>query len=209
MTAKIFNNPHARFWSFFEPKVLLCLLIALAMVGGPLSGVTLAIKTKKKVMTYPAATSDKRIANKIEEFKKRLKSLLAPVDYHYVAAGKPDPFMPFLRTEIRKGTPTNSKLAAKKPGRCDTALECMDVGQLTLVGIVLEPNGNGLAMAQDASGIGYTLRLGTRIGYNQGQVVSITRDRVVVKEKVEDLKGQPTYRDRILYLHPEEGDESS
>jgi len=142
-------------------------------------------------------------------YKKRLEKLLSPIDYHYVAAGKPDPFKPFFRTEMRRGPAGKSKKVVKKPDRCDTALECMDVGQLTLVGIVLEPNGKALAMAQDASGIGYTLRLGTRIGYNKGQVVAITRDRVVVKERVEDLRGKPTYRERILYLHPEEGDESS
>ena len=209
MIANILNNPYARFESLFELKLFLCLLISMTLVGGPLSDVTFAKNGNKSVITHPAATSDKKIAKKIEEYEKRLKSLLEPVDYRYVAAGKPDPFKPFLRTEIRKGPENKSTAVAKKPERCNTALECMDVGQLTLVGVVLEPNGNGLAMAQDASGIGYTLKLGTRIGFNHGQVVSITRDRVVVKEKVEDLRGKPTYRDRILYLHPEEGDESS
>ncbi len=207
MIMKILKNFHARFLSLFASKVLLSFFIGMAMVGGPLSNVTLA---KKNVgLKQGVEASNKKIANKIEEYKKRLESLLSPIDYHYVAAGKPDPFKPFLRTEMGKGPSTKSNKVAKKPDRCETALECMDVGQLTLVGIVLEPNGKALAMAQDASGIGYTLGLGTRIGYNQGQVVAITRDRVVVKEKVEDLRGKPTYRERILYLHPEEGDESS
>ena len=188
---------------------LLILFVALAVSTGSTGQKSLASPNKEKIPNRSSTTSNKKIANKIEQYKNRLESLLAPVDYRYVAAGKPDPFKPFLSTEVRKGPSVKQKKVARKPERCDTALECMDVGQLTLVGIVLEPNGGALAMAQDASGIGYTLRPGTRIGYNDGKVVSITRDRVVVKEKVEDLRGQPTYRDRILYLHPEEGDESS
>ncbi len=187
------------------PNLVLCLLVALTIVIGPMTLSSIAGKAAKQ---GTVARTNKKISQKIEEFKKRLDKLLSPVEYHYVAAGKPDPFRPFFRTEMKKSVASVSKPTPTKPDRCDTPLECMDVGQLTLVGIVLEPNGTGVAMAQDASGIGYTLRVGTTIGYNKGKVVAITRDKVVVKEKVEDLKGQPTFRDRILYLHPEEGDES-
>jgi len=184
---------------------LVTLWLALFLIAGPMAYSSLA---KKALEQGSAVSANKKISKKIEEYKKRLDKLLSPVDYHYVAAGKPDPFRPFFRTEMKKPVASSSKHRPAKPHRCETPLECMDVGQLTLVGIVLESNGEGIAMAQDASGIGYTLRVGTTIGYNKGKVVSITRDKVVVREKVVDLKGQPSFRDRILYLHPEEGDES-
>ena len=186
-------------------KVFLPLIFSIFLLSGPMMQSSLATKGVKRVNNK----TSKKISDKIAQYKKRLEKLLSPVDYRYVAAGKPDPFKPFFRTEMKKGIRVNSKTVKKRPESCDTPLECMDVGQLTLVGIVLQPDGNALAMAQDASGIGYTLRVGTKIGYNDGKVVSITRDKVVVKEKVEDLRGKPTFRDRILYLHPEEGDESS
>ncbi len=186
--------------SMYKTFYFILALFIIAIGGYP--GAASALKAPK------AKTATKNISNKIEQYKKRLESLLSPIEYRYVAAGKPDPFMPFFRTEMNKAVSPRKKKFAKKPETCATALECMDVGQLTLVGIVLEPDGNSLAMAQDASGIGYTLRLGTKIGYNNGKVVSITRDRVIVKEEVEDLRGRPSFRDRTLYLHPEEGDES-
>ena len=192
-------------WEMEHLSHTILFLIVALMLAGPMAYPSIAGKAAKKDAGIGA---NKKISKKIDEYKHRLEKLLSPVDYHYVAAGKPDPFRPFFRTEMKKATVAKAKSAPVKPERCDTPLECMDVGQLTLVGIVIEPDGTNLAMAQDASGIGYTLRVGTRIGYNQGEVVSITRDKVVVKEKVEDLKGQPTFRDRILYLHPEEGDES-
>ncbi len=186
-------------------KISLPLIFSIFLLSGPMTMSSLATKDVKQDNNK----ASKNISEKIAQYKKRLERLLSPVDYHYVAAGKPDPFKPFFRTEMKKGVRANSKTVKKRPESCDAPLECMDVGQLTLVGIVLQSDGNALAMAQDASGIGYTLRVGTRIGYNNGKVVSIARDRVVVREKVEDLRGKPTFRDRTLYLHPEEGDESS
>ncbi len=145
---------------------------------------------------------------KIKDYEKRLAKLLTPLTYRYNPAGKPDPFMPFFRTSTSTG-----KNAAKASGkrnrsiRCTTPLECMDVGQLTLVGIVLEQNGSPLAMVQDASGIGYTLKPGMRIGFQHGKVTKIEKEKVIIKEQIENLKGELTSRERILFLHPEESNE--
>ena len=144
---------------------------------------------------------------KIADYQKRLDQLLSPVTYHYSPAGKPDPFMPFFRTGTsgRENAPKIFK-KKKKPTKCDTPLACMDVGQLTLVGIVQEGDGQVIAMAQDASGIGYTLKPGMKIGYRKGRIVAIEKEKVVVREQVENIQGKLTYRDRVLYLHPEESD---
>jgi type IV pilus assembly protein PilP len=157
----------------------------------------------------PKKEAQKKKPVSIDEYRKRLEKLFEPVSYHYVASGKPDPFRPFLQAEMAKvAKRTAPGKKPSKPDHCDTPLECMDVGQLRLVGVVVEGDGQAVAMAQDASGIGYTLRLGTKIGFNNGVVTTISRDRVIVREKIKDLKGNPTFRERILYFHPEEGDES-
>ncbi len=159
------------------------------------------------------ASSTRQLAKesaKVKEFQKRLSELLKPVEYTYDPAGKPDPFQPFLQTAPVK--PIQERLAGtngmkkvnRRPEHCSTPLECMDVGQLTLVAIVIENNGKRIAMAQDAAGIGYILKPGIAIGYRGGHVKRILQDRVVVEEEVETIQGNQAKRDRILYLHPEE-----
>ncbi len=91
-------------------------------------------------------------SKKIADYQERLDQLLSPVVYRYSPAGKPDPFMPFFRTGT-SGRENAPKIVKKrnKPAKCDTPLACMDVGQLTLVGIIQEGDGQVIAMAQDAS----------------------------------------------------------
>ena len=88
--------------------------------------------------------------------------------------------------------------------QCGAALECMDVGQLTLVGIVMMGQKASIAVAQDSAGFGYMLRVGDRIGLHGGRVTKILPDRVIVTEKVEDIQGSLVPRKRVLLLHPEE-----
>lgn len=144
----------------------------------------------------------------LKELELRLQRLLGKTDYHYDARGKPDPFRPFLQTSLKqkqikrqKRTPLDQKVSNKT---CESPLECMDVGQLSLVGIV-EVNGKGsIAMAQDSAGIGYIIRVGDNIGFNQGRVTAILHDRVIVTEQIEDIQGNIVPRKRVLLLHPEE-----
>ncbi len=180
-------------------KAFSCLIIIILIVIFS-SNCLFAASDKKNIKNKSGALLS---SSKIQTYKKRLAKLLSPVKYHYIAAGKPDPFRPFFRNKIAK-VKKKKKTTIKKPDKCNTPLECMDVGQLTLVGIVIDKKGDAIAMAQDASGIGYILKKGTRIGYRSGKVIKIERGRVVVREQVEDLRGELTFRDRVLYLHPEE-----
>ncbi len=150
--------------------------------------------------------SNHKMSPRVMEFQKRLNCLLSPIAYAYSPAGKPDPFHPFLRSKPapvakRKIVATGKR---QRPQHCDTPLECMDVGQLRLVAIVIEGDGENMAMAQDASGIGYVLTAGMPIGYRNGQVVKILSDRVVVEEESEDIRGEMILTQRVLFLHPEE-----
>ena len=139
-----------------------------------------------------------------KEFKERLKKLMEPSGYFYDAGGKPDPFRPFLQTATRRAEPVPTKKQGAKKKQCGAALECMDVGQLTLVGIVMTGQKASIAVAQDSAGFGYMLRVGDRIGLHGGRVTKILPDRVIVTEKVEDIQGSLVPRKRVLLLHPEE-----
>ncbi len=144
----------------------------------------------------------------LKELEARLERLLKRSTYRYEASGKPDPFRPFIQAAVRRhpSKKASGKASLKKALSkvCHTPLECLDVGQLTLVGVVELEGDGAIAMAQDSSGIGYTIRLGDRIGLNNGKVTAIFPDRVVVTEVVEDIEGNMVPRKRVLLLHPEE-----
>ncbi len=150
-------------------------------------------------------SGNKKISPKIEEYMERLEKLLSPIAYSYSPAGKPDPFQPFIRNNSASRRTKQAKDKRKtKPARCATPLQCMDVGQLHLVAIVIGDNAENLAMAEDASGIGYILKPGTPIGYRNGYVKAVLPDRVVIEEESEDIRGDVVLAQRVLLLHPEE-----
>jgi Tfp pilus assembly protein PilP len=167
---------------------------------------------KDKTTVTPVATSITKKSNainskKVKDFQARMEHLMEPATYHYSSDGKPDPFQPFLKTAQEVSGRTAKKQRPKKevrrPEICATPLECMDVGQLTLVGIIANDKGNRIAMAQDAAGIGYFLQPGLLVGYRNGRVKKILPDRVIVEEELEDISGKLTLRERVLLLHPE------
>ena len=80
----------------------------------------------------------------------------------------------------------------------------MDLGQLRLVAVITESGGKRIAMVQDASGMGYLINKGVKIGYNKGSVKDILPDKVIVEEETENAWGRHMTRERILVLHPEE-----
>ena len=67
-------------------------------------------------------------------------------------------------------------------------MERYDIGQLKLVGIVWgikEPR----AMVEDATGLGYIVKIGTLIGPNEGKVKAIKPTEVVIEESFVDFYG--------------------
>ena len=179
-------------------RLLSCCLVALSMVLGQCYAAPVRAHDSKK--------SSEKVSPKVKEFEKRLNQLLSPITYAYSSAGKPDPFQPFLRAKparvVKKGVVRKAK--NQKPSACATPLECMDVGQLRLVAIVVEDSGQNMAMAQDASGIGYILTPDMSVGYRNGHVKAILPDRVIVEEESENIRGEMVMTQRVLFLHPEE-----
>ena len=190
---------------YYREFIYTTLLITISLCGlCCLSG------CKDKTTVTPAANSiTKKSAaiksKKVKDFQVRLEHLLEPITYYYSSDGKPDPFQPFLKTapKASRRTAKRPKKEFKRPEICATPLECMDVGQLTLVGIIASDKGNRIAMAQDAAGIGYFLQPGLRVGYRNGRVKEILPDRVIVEEEFENVRGEMTLQKRVLLLHPE------
>jgi len=116
--------------------------------------------------------------------------------YKYNPAGKPDPFKPLIRENVRK-----------KPGEAGfvSPLQRQDIGQFKLVGVA----GWGkkrMAMVVDRKGKSYILISGTPIGLNQGRVAMILGDQIVVEEKTRGSSGK-TKTNRLtlkLYRHLDE-----
>lgn len=117
-------------------------------------------------------------------------------EYHYDPIGKRDPFKPFIQLEKKETT-------AK---RAVAPLQIFDLTELRLVGIILLP-GKKVAMVEDPSGKGYNIREGTLIGKNEGRVIDIMKDEVVVEERFVDEMAQTKTRKVSMKIQREQGGE--
>ncbi|UCD83267.1 MAG: pilus assembly protein PilP [Deltaproteobacteria bacterium] len=105
------------------------------------------------------------------------------IEYRYDPYGKIDPFEPFLLVEGPGVEPENP-------------LEQSDVNDLKLVGLIWgirDPR----AIVVDPSGKSYVVRKGTRLGRNEGELIGIYKDRIVVLEKIRNLEGDVVKTNKI------------
>ncbi len=132
----------------------------------------------------------------------------------YDPSDKVDPFEPLFKPEEEEEEPAEDESAeeattAEKPKKKKriprTPLERMDLNQLKLVGIIRAESGNR-ALVEEASGKGYIISKGTYIGIHSGQVARILRDRVIVEEEYEDIRGEITTRERELKIEKPPGE---
>lgn len=96
----------------------------------------------------------------------------------YSSAGKRDPFRPL----------SLKPKAVQRARENLSPLERYDLGQLKLVAVIWdikEPK----AMVEDATGLGYIVKLGTLIGPNEGKVKAIKPNEVVIEESFVDFFG--------------------
>jgi hypothetical protein len=101
----------------------------------------------------------------------------------YDPSGKRDPFRSFVLDRLKE-------LASRTKG----PLEQFDIGQLTLHGVVWETN-RPRALVADPSGQVYIVREGDPIGTNQGAVVRIDDNLMMVRETYVDHMGEPTTKE--------------
>jgi type IV pilus assembly protein PilP len=83
-------------------------------------------------------------------------------------------------------------------------LERFDVSQLSLVAVVWK-TGNARALIKDPSGQSYVIGQGTRIGKNDGHVIQITDNLVIVKETYVDYLGQESTKDIEMRIRGSQG----
>jgi len=124
--------------------------------------------------------------------------------YSYKVEGKIDPFASIFRAG-------SSVFADQDDGKKKrliplTPIEKVDLSQLKLVGIISASSGNK-ALVEDASGKGFVIKKGTRIGINSGRVVKILKTLVVVEEEAESILGKITLVKKELKLQKPPGEE--
>ena len=119
----------------------------------------------------------------------------AGIDYAYDAKGKRDPFRSFEWEQLKL-----DMMAGDDRG----PLEHFDVTQLSVVGVVWK-NNNARALIQDPSGMTYIVGEGARVGKNEGRVINIADNLVVVEEIYVDTLGERTTKDIEMRIRVTEG----
>jgi type IV pilus assembly protein PilP len=121
----------------------------------------------------------------------------------YNPIGKVDPFAPLYKEEAKK--PEKVVVKQKEPERPRTPLEKLDLAQLKLTAIVTTED-QKRALVEEASGKGYVVEIGTKIGLERGSVVSIDQDRIIIEHQAENDFGKTTISKRELKLQKPPGD---
>jgi Tfp pilus assembly protein PilP len=116
----------------------------------------------------------------------------------YDPTGKTDPFEPLVK-ETPKINSESAAYADTDPSGT-TALEKIDLSQLKLTGIILAASGNK-ALVREASGRGHVISEGSPIGTHRGRVAGVLKDKVIVKEKMKDLRGRLFFKETELKLN--------
>ena len=160
-----------------------------ASIGQSLRGLTDAAAAKLKQISgndKPALD-----AKPIEMTVPQKKTEIAPPAHVMKPEGR-DPFRPMALKNN----------AASRSRDNVSPLERFDIGQLKLVGIVWDVK-DPRAMVEDSAGLGYTVKVGTPIGSNDGRVKMIRRDQIIVEEVYEDAYGARKKRDIAMRLSTE------
>jgi type IV pilus assembly protein PilP len=113
--------------------------------------------------------------------------------YVYDPIGKRDPFRSFILDRLKE-----FESASKGP------LEQFDLSQLSLNGIVWDTN-RQRALILDPSGQGYIIEKGDAIGKNDGRVIAIDDNVVVVREAYVDFHGEKTTKEIEMRVRQSQG----
>jgi type IV pilus assembly protein PilP len=102
--------------------------------------------------------------------------------YSYDATGKPDPFLPLISDgPIKRSVP-------KSDGKPLTPLQKYDLKELNLVAIIAKEKGAS-ALLEDPKGFGYIVNEGIQIGKNNGVIKKVTKNGIIIEERVYNSDG--------------------
>jgi len=94
---------------------------------------------------------------------------------------------------------TLRKKVTARPRENLSPLERFELNQLKIVGVIWDMK-EPRAMVEDSAGLGYTIKVGTPIGSNDGVVKAIHRNQIVVEEFYFDVYGARKKREVSLKL---------
>ena len=105
--------------------------------------------------------------------------------YTYDAVNRRDPFKTYF----------DELVLVEADSATLTELQRIELDKLTLVGVVTG-TATPMALVQDASKRGHTVKIGTLIGKRFGQVKQIRRGEIIVQEEFRDFTGKriPVYK---------------
>jgi Tfp pilus assembly protein PilP len=115
--------------------------------------------------------------------------------YTYDAKSRRDPFQSMVK--LLKLSQTKGELPP---------LQRLELSDVKLIGIVSDASGY-YGLIQTPDGKGYTVRVGTPMGTNNGTIRLISEQRVVVAEPTIDTHGKVASRDIEILQRPKEGTE--
>jgi len=149
-----------------------------------------ALRPKSDISNILSSNDEKNIFAVLSNSK-----TLSPQPYD--PKGKIDPFEPLFKEKLKR---KDGKLEPFNSGRkFKTALEKIDLSQLKLTGVILSRNGNR-GLVEEFSGKGHVIAVGTYVGTQSGEVVSISKDTVIVEEKMQDVYGNIIVQKRELKI---------
>lgn len=139
----------------------------------------LASGCQEKAAPPPPAPAAKKVAPAPKPSQAGPEAIQAPPKYVYDPLGKRDPFESPL-DQIQK--PDGEEVPL-------TPLQKFDLGQFRLIGIIIG-KGEPTAMVLAPDKKSFILKKGIKIGKNDGTILRITPNSVVVEEKIYDFSGE-------------------
>jgi type IV pilus assembly protein PilP len=119
----------------------------------------------------------------------------APAKFTYEAKGRRDPFAPLLTIKNPIVPESDEPL---------TPLQHFDLSQFRLIGVITG-KGAPLAMIVAPDGKSYILKKGVKLGKNNGIVIEVRREAVLVEERFYDFTGEVRTNIQEIQLPPREG----
>jgi len=123
------------------------------------------------------------------------ETMPAAPPYAYNPVGRRDPFKALIEAKKPTPVPSNEPL---------TPLQRIELNQLRLVGIIVG-KGEPMAMVSAPGGKSYILKKGVKVGTNNGVVVGINTEGVIVEEKLYDFAGEILKNVQKIELPKREG----
>ncbi len=145
---------------------------------------------KRKTMKPPVVA--KKAEGK-DEMAGTIDTALGPVeiDYVYNARNRRDPFRSAFWSQPIRETPRGP-------------LEHYELGQLAVTAIVWETN-RPRALVSDPTGSAYVVKEGSKIGKNEGLVIHIGDNLILVKETYVDFAGEQSTKDVEMRIRTSQG----